>query len=613
MQAVIDGKSFKSHCASAKVGKTDFALAIQTLKYKDTIEKLFLRTNISAEGLDVNKGILLVMAYEMLFGIMKISGGGAVKKRLMEHKDELMKNKDKLMMEEGASTSNDLLSESIKMHENMQKYVRVNEIKVPLADSLIELQKISPLAEFDEHIPSLVSVAADVSGLGDHPWVRDGRLIIQDKASCMPSQILFDTWVTRKGDCIDACAAPGNKTSHLASLIITYQQQNNKQSAKQNAKQHPKAKAKAKTVTYNIHAFDKDLRRCDLLRSRLQQAGADTIVQCYNQDFLSLDTTSPVYQNVRCILLDPSCSGSGVKRAIERAIDATPDDHARIAKLRSFQIAALKKAMSFPNVEAITYSTCSVYVEENESVVAEILEACNKGVGEGGVAQVTGVVQAEEEAWNWKLARPRRFHNWVRRGWPHPGLTSEQQQCLIRCDPSDGLNGFFVALFVKSRVNSKNGSLVGPLHPPAATSSSTSSPSTPNGEEEGRREPTAGPAEVGDGERVQKEISCDVTQGDNQRHVSQLLLGQHSKARKRRRPSLSDHQHPGPLPHPDFDTHSISSSPSPSLSSISASLSSSYDEESVGATVGGTGTLKRRGGSGKRVRLRSVSAKRLVV
>jgi len=41
--------------------------------------------------------------------------------------------------------------------------------------------------------------------------------------------------------------------------------------------------------------------------------------------------------------------------------------------------------------------------------------------------------------------------SWTRRGLPHEELTKAQSDCLIRCDPSDGMNGFFIALLMKKR------------------------------------------------------------------------------------------------------------------------------------------------------------------
>ena len=45
----------------------------------------------------------------------------------------------------------------------------------------------------------------------------------------------------------------------------------------------------------------------------------------------------------------------------------------RIEKLSAFQEMALEKAMSFPNVKRIVYSTCSTNERENEIVVANAL------------------------------------------------------------------------------------------------------------------------------------------------------------------------------------------------------------------------------------------------
>jgi hypothetical protein len=81
-----------------------------------------------------------------------------------------------------------------------------------------------------------------------------------------------------------------------------------------------------------------------------------------------------------------------LKRVVERKGDQkitdTPNGvDARLEKLRAFQIAALKKAMSFPAVKHVVYSTCSIHEEENESVVTEVLLNNTENIlnSEGGI------------------------------------------------------------------------------------------------------------------------------------------------------------------------------------------------------------------------------------
>jgi putative methyltransferase len=169
-------------------------------------------------------------------------------------------------------------------------------------------------------------------------------------------------------DVIDACAAPGNKTSHAASLLAG-------------------AKGSAVSSDSKVFAFDKSTRRLALMERRMKEAGADAHVECRAADFLrvsisdtwastdipvlKVDPHAPEYAHVRAVrvqkslivgtvhrlifhvpqkvLLDPSCSGSGMLRQ-----NFTEDvlDEERLDSLFRFQLAALRKAFTFPQVSA---------------------------------------------------------------------------------------------------------------------------------------------------------------------------------------------------------------------------------------------------------------------
>ena len=130
------------------------------------------------------------------------------------------------------------------------------------------------------------------------------------------------------------------------------------------------------------------------------------------------------YQDVEYILLDPSCSGSGIVRRLDHLL-AQQDEEAeqtteRLEALSAFQKKAILHAFSFPSVKRVVYSTCSVHVQENEEVVNHVLQE-NKG---------------------FKLID--MFPGWKRRGLPEQQNASK----MVRTLPEEDYTiGFFVALF----------------------------------------------------------------------------------------------------------------------------------------------------------------------
>ena len=76
-----------------------------------------------------------------------------------------------------------------------------------------------PLRNFtrDAHVNNLLLFPPQAR-LTDTSEYSDGRLILQDKASCFPAVVL-DPPSYPGSVIIDATAAPGNKTSHLSALM----------------------------------------------------------------------------------------------------------------------------------------------------------------------------------------------------------------------------------------------------------------------------------------------------------------------------------------------------------------------------------------------------------
>src|SRR6202043_121525 len=68
----------------------------------------------------------------------------------------------------------------------------------------------------DEHVPSLVAIPASIDLTKSEAYTT-GAIIFQDKASCFPAYMLDP--LPDDGDIVDTCAAPGNKTSHLAAIL----------------------------------------------------------------------------------------------------------------------------------------------------------------------------------------------------------------------------------------------------------------------------------------------------------------------------------------------------------------------------------------------------------
>jgi putative methyltransferase len=420
--------------------KATYAQCSHVLEQKTLLDKLAKELQQKSKMEVANQGLLYVLLYELLLGPNKsIRGGGAVKRQLMNHEDTLKSALKRLQKENNTNRSSK--SSSNKNTVIIPRYVRINTLVAGRDSVLKEIKDRlggTPIYS-DAHVPDIIVVEPTAKNrelLQD--LVTSHKIILQDKSSCFSALCLmhgFDgSHQADEGDYLDACAAPGNKTSHLAALIHDQMEETNKGSQ-----------------TPTVHAFDKAPDRYKLLKRRMVELCPNDSVRCYNLDFLDINSPKNKFpekdnnfENLRAILLDPSCSGSGMTtNHTEHSSNRDPFfKNDRIQSLSDFQFQALRHATTnFPLVNRVVYSTCSCYYSENEGVVQRVL-----GATDG----------------KWELVAPKCLESWPRRGLmssgddseDHNGLTEEQIKCLIRVDPDhDATNGFFVACFQRVKSN----------------------------------------------------------------------------------------------------------------------------------------------------------------
>jgi len=216
---------------------------------------------------------------------------------------------------------------------------RVNPLRLTRDALLAEL-----LPRFPKAQPCRFAAGGIVLGHGgapgSDPAFMAGLFSVQDEAS----QLVVDVLDPQPGErVLDACAAPGTKTSACAERV-----------------------GPAGLVV----ALDKSERRLALVGRAARRLGLANVTA------LARDATQPLAELPGApfdrVLVDAPCSGLG---ALRRNPDArwrvSPDDPALLARTQSALLASAATALRPGG--ALVYSTCTLLPEENEAVVAAFL------------------------------------------------------------------------------------------------------------------------------------------------------------------------------------------------------------------------------------------------
>ncbi len=216
------------------------------------------------------------------------------------------------------------------LNEEPVTTLRINSMKGGSLDLPgVEIEK-SELYEYAVNVRGL-----DISNSAEY---RTGKFIAQDVAAMMAAYALAPA----PGDfCIDMCAAPGGKTTHLAELM----------------------KNEGRILAFDVH-----LHKVDIIAKNAARMGMD-IIEAQCRDAAELDPE--LMGKADKVLADVPCSGLGIIRR-KPDIKWTKED---ISALPDIQYRILKTAAGYlkPGGELV-YSTCTLNRCENEDVVCRFVE-----------------------------------------------------------------------------------------------------------------------------------------------------------------------------------------------------------------------------------------------
>lgn len=216
--------------------------------------------------------------------------------------------------------------------------VRVNTLKCT-TDKLtslvsgIDYKHITPFSKDGFYIP------ADCDFGGNHPLHHAGAVYFQEPSAMSAASVLAPS----KGDIVlDLCAAPGGKSTQLASYL---------------------------SGTGLLWSNEIVKSRANILLGNLERCGVrNCVVSSCDPDTLC-DALRGVFDKV---LVDAPCSGEGMFRRDENARNEWSAEHSDSCAIRQLKILnSAKKALREGGI--LVYSTCTFSYAENEGVIEKFL------------------------------------------------------------------------------------------------------------------------------------------------------------------------------------------------------------------------------------------------
>ena len=225
--------------------------------------------------------------------------------------------------------------------------LRINSLKTNSDKFLREFLECKIDASPIDNLNNGVALNSNPRSIKNLPGYKEGMWVVQDRSSQWVATLLNPT----KGQKIlDACSAPGSKTTHLASL------------ANDNAE---------------ILAVDRSEKRLKILKSNLERLNIKSVKTLKADATTLIDIKPNLVNYFDKILIDAPCSGIGT-------FARNPDIRWSLSKKKINQLIMLQESLLesiFPLLKQngiLVYSTCTICPQENNLLIRRFLSKNKK-------------------------------------------------------------------------------------------------------------------------------------------------------------------------------------------------------------------------------------------
>lgn len=195
-----------------------------------------------------------------------------------------------------------------------------------------------------ESIISEYGIIAQKGFIGKSDLFKKGLLTVQDETSMLVAPALQ---IEKHHQVLDACAAPGGKTTHIASFLSKQQ--------------------KGEVTALDIHEH-----KMQLIKENAKRMKVDDVIRPEKLDARKVDENFDKASFDR-ILVDAPCSGLGLmRRKPDIKYGKAPADLEQLARV---QLEILESVAPILKPRGIlVYSTCTILSEENQQVVEQFIK-----------------------------------------------------------------------------------------------------------------------------------------------------------------------------------------------------------------------------------------------